>query len=213
MTLYKKDGTVYKLQAPNPIMNNQTLWDGFKTHNMEWQTEIDETKHENKLIPPDFGIKETFLSELDKAQIDVVVENKIDTMVENKIDVMVEEPFRQTVVHADLQREKENNEGNGIEKVFIHCLPAKIREKKDDLYGEVYKTIQYETPTSFEGVILNQTDLGIEIWTDANQITKGSIIYPKLGAKRWWKVHSKTEKAGGWTLIGVPSSFQPSFDL
>ena len=194
--LKKKDGSEYRLVAPNPIMNTQILWDEFKTHNMRWKTEKEEVKKAE--IPMPSFEPETFLSALDKAQIE-------------ETPVLEEEFSRKEIVHEDLQRKEEIEEDNEIEKVFIHCLPAKIREKKDSLYEESYKTIQYGAPISFEGVILKEADLAIEIWTDTNHVTVGSVIYPKLGSKRWWKIQERTQKIGGWSLLGVPSSYQPSF--
>jgi len=41
----------------------------------------------------------------------------------------------------------------------------------------------------------------------------GSILYPKTGYKRWWRVQDKTQKGGGWVLVAAPSDHQPSFDL
>ena len=195
--LKKKDGSEYKLLSPNPLMNTQILWlDEFKTHNMRWETEKDAIKKADKNVSSPVEVKETFLSALDKTQI----------------EEMLEEDFKKEVIHEDLQRKEEIIEENQIKKIFIHCLPAKIRIKKDDLYSESYKTVQYENPISFEGVLLQEADLAIEIWTDTNDISVSSIIYPKLGSKRWWKIQEKTQKMGGWVLTGVPSSYQPSFD-
>ena len=188
--LKNKDGTPYKLAHPNPVMTSQTLWDEFKIHNMKWTSEKDEIKQEIIEKPLSFTSKETFISALDEAK--------------------AEEPFQRDVVHEDLQRKEEIEEENGLEKVFIHLLPAIIREKKDSLYGETYKTIQYEKPTSFEGIVLEEADLEIKIWTEIS-VSLGSIIYPRLGSKRWWKIQTKDEIEGGWVLIGVPSSHQPSF--
>jgi hypothetical protein len=201
MTLYNKDGTVYKLAGPNPMMNDQKLWGDYQVHNMKWEDE--KSEDETALVPAhsDFEVRDGFLSALEKAKDDIrVVESP----------PAAEETERRPVVQPDLHRE-ELQATSEIEKTFIYCLPAKIRERRDSLYGDVYKTVQYGTPTSFEGVILEQSDLTIEVWTDA-EIGVGSILYPKAGTKRWWRVQEKVAQAGGWVITAMPSDYQPSFE-
>lgn len=184
------------------------MWDGFKVHNMQWEEEKAEDTNKVAPIVSDFDVRDTFLAALDKAKVDIkVVETKpeIPTPQVDRIE-------RKAIVKPDPQKEAETSD-SGIEKVFIHCLPAYLRERRDALYGDSYKTIQYGKPTSFEGVILQQSDLAIEVWTDTDQISIGSVLYPKMGYKRWWRVQEKTQKGGGWVLMAMPSDHQPSFDL
>lgn len=191
------------------MMKDQNLWDGFKVHNMQWAAEKAEDTNKVTPIASDFDVRETFLSALDKAKADVkVVEPKPETKPEMPAPTIERKP----IVQPDLQREEAAPQ-SGIEKVFIHCLPAYLRERRDALYGDSYKTIQYGRPTSFEGVILQQTDLAIEVWTDTDKISVGSVLYPKTNFKRWWRVQEKTQKGGGWVLVAMPSDHQPSFDL
>ena len=35
MTIYKKDGSIYKFSEPNKIMLQQDLWKNYKTYNMK----------------------------------------------------------------------------------------------------------------------------------------------------------------------------------
>lgn len=206
MTLRNKDGTIYKLVGPNPAMKDQNLWDEFKVHNMQWEDEKAEDTNKVNPIASDFDVRDTFLSALDKAKSDIKV-------VETKPEIPEPVIERKPLIQPDLQREEAEAAQEDIQKVFIHVLPAYLRERRDALYGDSYKTIQYGRPTSFEGVILQQTDLLIEVWTDTDKISAGSILYPKTGYKRWWRVQDKTQKGGGWVLVAVPSDHQPSFDL
>jgi hypothetical protein len=73
--------------------------------------------------------------------------------------------------------------------------------------------IRYGDPVSFEGVMLQQEDFFIKVWTDVENINIGSILYPKTNFKRWWRVQEKTIKGTGWILIAMPSDYQPSFKL
>jgi hypothetical protein len=43
-------------------------------------------------------------------------------------------------------------------------------------------------------------------------ISKESVIYPKTGEKRWWKIQEIEEKTGGWLMIALPSNYTPSFE-
>jgi hypothetical protein len=202
MTLYNKDGSVYKLAGPNPVMKEQKLWGDFVTHNMKWTPEVSENNTEINPIDSDFYVRDSFLDALNEAKEEIKV---VETKQEEK---PVE--FHKIVVKED--PENKPSLPDEIEKTFIYCLPAEIRERKDSLYGETYKTVQYGKATSFEAVILNQNDFVFEVWTDTNKIGQGSILYPKTGFKRWWKVQSKIEKAEGWLITATPSDFQPSFE-
>ena len=209
MALRNKDGTVYKLTSPNPVMKSQELWNEFQVHNMKWEGEKSEdTTLVNPLLS-DFDVQDSFLEALDKAKVTKPEIKVVETPVEQPQST--EKIERKPIVHADAKQEENNN--SEIEKVYIHVLPAFLRERKDTLYGDSYKTIQYGKPTSFEGIILKQEDLFIEVWTDSDKIAIGSILFPKTNFKRWWRVQEKNEKAGGWVLTAMPSDYQPSFDL
>lgn len=210
MTLKNKDGSIYKLAAPNPVMKSQETWDKFIVHNMNWQSEKKEDKRP-VYTPPETKPRDSFLSELEDSKPEVkpeikIVETKkenIPLVPETKVDIKETSPAQKTDEIND----------NSIEKTFIYVLPALIKRRVDDLYGDTYQTIQYGNPTSFEGVILKQEDFVIEIWTDVETITLGSILYPRANFKRWWRVQDKSPKVGGWILTGTPSDHQPSFDF
>lgn len=199
MALKNKDGSTYKLQKPNPTMKEQSLWanEKFILHNMKWTAEIAEDKTEVTPIQSDL----------------VVQDNFVDELKETKQEEKNEEPVfeRKVITAPDNQRIEEETKPE-IQKIFVHCLPAILRTKTDDLYGETYQTIQYEKPTSFEAVLLNENDLIYEIWTDTNTINLGSVLFPKTGNKRWWRVKNKDQKANGWIISCILSDYQPSFE-
>lgn len=215
MTLYNKDGSVYKLSGPNPAMEAQDVWDGFTLHNMSWDSEI---KEDSTVVIPkksDFDLKDNFVTELErtKPEIKIVVPKSDKTPLQKAPTPPAEEKIeRKTVVIEDAKR-KEQDQKPEIEKDFIHFLPATVKNKIDNLYGESYKTVQYGSPSSFEGVILVQEDFNLVVWTDVNKVTIGSVLYPKTMFKRWWRVNSSEPKEGGFLLTCVPSDYQPSFDV
>ena len=197
MALKNSDGTVYKLRGPNPILKDQKLWESFQTHNMHWQGDTLPDSSELQAIKTDFQVRNNFLDDLDQAaaeqeaqvtEIKVVetLQKSESKVTENRI---VEVPASENIVAKAID----------VSKIFIHCLPAVIKDKKD------------------EGVLLDQSDLTFKFWTQSdsftNQIQQGSIIFPKVNQRRWWRVQTKVEKTGGWIIICHPSDYQPHFDL
>lgn len=204
MTLYNKDGTVYKLNGPNPAMKNQEIWSKYTLHNMTWSAETapDHTQNETKNnIVVETSEKE-FIEEL-KSTIPNSYQNQES---QNLVEKEKEKELTTKQIFASNKKSSQE-----IEKTFIYCLPMFQKEKKDSLYGDEIKRSYYGSPTSFEAVILKTTDFTIELWTEIN-LLEGSILYPKNGDKRWWKVQKINEKLGGWIIVGVPSQEQPSFE-
>jgi len=189
MAIKNKDGSIYELRKPNPLMKHQELWKDFQLHNFNFKKETVEDTTEVQPHESDFKVKD-FVTELE----------------ESKPEPIVEKPV---VVLPDLQQEKEQEK-----KPIFHCLPAVIHRHRDVLYGETYSTVKYDTPFSFEAYVIEQSDLILQFWTSglvADKINEGSVIYPKIMEKRWWKVTAKTEKSGGWLYQAIPSEFQPKF--
>lgn len=123
MTLRNKDGTIYKLVGPNPAMKDQNLWDEFKVHNMQWEDEKAEDTNKVNPIASDFDVRDTFLSALDKAKSDIKV-------VETKPEIPEPVIERKPLIQPDLQREEAEAAQEDIQKVFIHVLPAYLRERR-----------------------------------------------------------------------------------
>jgi hypothetical protein len=223
MTLKNKDGSVYRLRSPNPLMKEQKIWE-FRVHNMKWNSEILPDTSELQSIKTDFQIRNSFIDELDQAaaissqKSNVkIVETPKNIVLEPKSEVnkVVLEP--KSEVNKVVEPTKPEIIDNFIPKIFIHCLPAFIDIKIDNVYGDHVQTLKYKSVFSFEGVILDQSDLIFKFWTQAdnltNQILQGSILYPKTTHKRWWKVQDRFEKTGGWVITSYPSDYQPHFDV
>jgi hypothetical protein len=190
MAIKNKDGTVFKISGPNPLMEEQTLWKGFTKHNFEWTEEIDK---ENKSKA--FEIKqnkEEVVFEEKKAE-----EKKI--VVEETKKIVIEEP------------KKEEKKISDHKTIKCFCLPAIVIEKKDDLYEETYQKIEYHDKFIFETVIIEKQDIYIKFWT-MEKITKNSIIYPKNKDKRWWKVSEESEAPMGFIYMAIISDYTPSFE-
>lgn len=220
MTLKNKDGSVYRLKGPNPLMKEQKIWEEFRVHNMKWGSEILPDSSELNAIKTDFQVRNSFIDELDQAAAATPKEPDIkvvETPTISEPKVILEPKSEITVVENKIvEPPRPENIDNSIPKIFIHCLPAFLENKIDNVYGDNVQTLKYKSPFSFEGVILDQSDLTFKFWTQAdkltNQILQGSIIYPKTTQKRWWRVQERVEKTGGWIITSHPSDFQPHFE-
>lgn len=205
MALYNKDGSVYKLDGPNPIMKTQEFWDEFLTHNMQWNPEVHADSGSKLVIRPpkrdQTTQSESFISELESSKYEYKTELEAQTDPEPE----------KHVEDKKLDIERAYDESSSITKTFVHCLPAFTMEKKDSLYGDVSVRTHYKNRTSFEAVILKQSDIMIEMWSEVS-FQEGSILYPKNGDKRWWKVQSSYPKLGGYVIQGIPSQDQPYFE-
>jgi hypothetical protein len=189
MAIKNKDGTVYRIEGPNPFMNNQELWSDCVKHNLEWKDEIVFDFLKQKLNLPVQDSAENFLEE---------IEQKPQEKPKQEPAPVFEKPP---------VPKKEKREFDTIESF---CLPVDIIESRDDLYGEVKQKVIYGEVCTIEIVVLEQTDLTFRFWT-THKINKGSIIYPKNKDKRWWKVSEYTDAPKGFMYLALPSPFTPSF--
>lgn len=181
MSIKNRDGTIYKLRGPNPFMREQIAWDEFSLHNMNFP-----------------GI--TVLDDQPKIpEIQLETKDFTTELTETKEPVLEKIP------------EPIPTNTKGLQKIDVHCLPAAIRERSDSLYGEKYQTIQYGNPFVFEAVIFKEEDFFIQMWTNAQSVGRGSVLYPRKGTQRWWKVTEREEKNDGWILTAVVSEYTPSF--
>jgi hypothetical protein len=217
MAISNKDGSVYVIKSPNPLVKEQEKWDSSKLvfHNFTWE-EIRSNaaprmkRQEARTIPdPPSPIPEPLPAPKPEAY-------------EREDDKANEVPNKQ-------QEEKTFDLPHIKYKVISHCLPAIVQKKKDSLYGESWERLSYGRKMVFPMIVVESNDFSFDFWTsDPNgQITERSIIYPfsyevyneETGSYdrvpydeyRWWKVSSKERKEGGWLFKSVPSETQPDF--
>ena len=189
MTIFNSDGTQYKLEGPNPLMKEQNYFDGFSLHNFDWKSEI---KKENTIVVPvksDFNIKE--------------IEKPLPVCE----DVTQPEPSK----IVEKIKSKELSINSNVTR--IHCLPATVEKKVDDLYGETRLINGWGSPFLFEAIIVEQNDFMITFWTNIGIIEFGSIIYPVSRDKRWWKISNKKEEKEGYLYNALTSDINPDFTL
>jgi hypothetical protein len=211
MAIKDKDGNVYKLRGPNPLVKNKSDWDNSKIKLINFdhlkeeivkdiekklnnvkknQIEKENKKEESKVIKPDDFVK------------DIADNEDKNEEKNNKIEI--------------IEEKKENNEIDqiiGEKGVEFFCAPV-IGFKKivDELYGSSYKKPKYGTPFLFKLIIIDASDLQIQIWSPV-ELEKDSIIYKKnkQGGERWWKIMEIEEKTKGWLCVANTSDINPDF--
>jgi hypothetical protein len=100
----------------------------------------------------------------------------------------------------------------GEDRVQIWCLPAHTKEFTDSLYNEKYVKVRYGKKFIFSGILIEMADLSMILWTDTRAVTEGSVVYPRVKDKRWWRVQEvKADDKEGYLLRCVVTNYQPDF--
>jgi len=229
MAIKDKEGKIYKLRGPNPLMKNQTDWDKAKLHliNMGWDEEIvEDARNPIKKFETDYNVikiedelglvsnevanatavvpAKDFISEVQETQVPVLTEPK-------PVIPVMPEVSREEVptlnVDAKLARMLRDR---GAE---YFCAPA-IGQKVhvDSLYGTTYETTQYGDKYLFDAVMVDQSDLELQFWC-VRPVTPKSIVYRKVqdGGERWWRIKDVEPKTGGYLVIAGVSDTNPDF--
>ena len=210
MVIKNKDGSIYRLKEPNPLVVDQE-WDLLESdlifHNFDWASE---TLADDSTTRPSSNphVWDEGFEKVKKPEQPVEPVESVEQPVES-----VEQPAEPE--HPVEQPAKQQSNLKNV--VVMHCLPAVIRDREDELYGEVYKSIQYGEKFTFEGVVVERNDLYMRFWTNI-QLSDGSVIYPskyrdgvKFGEHRWWRVNQIMEKSGGYLTQVVISDYHPDF--
>lgn len=221
MAIFTKDGKMYIVEGPNPLVEKQVSWNPSKLvfHNFSWE-DITRTASKSERRRPSPPPPKPVQEEAEPQETDSAVAVAV-----------AEEPPRQ-------EKQEETLATGGDRqfdlpyikyKVLCHCLPAKIEQRSDSFYGESWGRIKYGKKFVFPCVMISSGDLALEFWTsDPNQqISEKSIVYPfsyevhnqnsdsydrvPYDDYRWWRVSSKEPKEGGWLFRANPSDFQPDF--
>jgi hypothetical protein len=225
MAIKDKDGKVYKLRGPNPLVKEMATWDqtAIKLINIGEQVEVEiihdtgspvqfmkdnvinikkeldlfEGPEKSKIIAPQEFIKNIVRTEPEiVAPIEIVIEKPV---VENKpVTLDVDEKI------AKIFKDR------GVE---YFCAPVIGHDTfRDDFYGSSYNTPKFGKQIMFDAVIVDQSDLQLQFWC-IKDISKDSIVYRKLnqGGERWWRVQHTEPKTGGYLCVCGVSDINPDF--
>lgn len=186
MAIKDKEGNVYKLTSPNPVVSNQNLWDHKKItlHNMFFPLTVlpDLTKpvsldDEDLYEPPSLPTED-----------DLVVEPKPTPQRSQRLAKLIDD-----------------------RKINLLCLPVKKRSYEDALYGAKYSRTQYGQKTSITGIVISNEDLFFAFWTEQS-LEEKSVVYPtQTEMKRWWQVDKCENQSGGFLVSCSPSTISPDF--
>jgi hypothetical protein len=222
MAIFTKDGKMYMVEGPNPLVKKQVSWDPSKLvfHNFRWD-EIRNGTGATQEPTEEIGDSSEFF-ERETKEFSAPAEQS-------------QEPKSQHNTPAK-QKKAESPEGDREfdlpyikYKVLCHCLPAKMEHRADSFYGESWGRIKYGKKFVFPCVVISSTDLSFEFWTSdpRGQVAEKSVIYPfsyevhnkatnsydkvPYDDYRWWRVETKEAKEGGWLFRANPSDIQPDF--
>lgn len=220
MAIKDKDGNVYKLRGPNPLCKDRSDWDKTKIKLInlkDIKTEIIEDENS--------PLKKAKQNIVDISERLGLFEGSDESKVISPQDfieeaaVMVEEPpkeesFAQTTspsvtinVNEDVARILQER---GVE---YHCVPViGYKNIVDELYGSSYSTPKYGTQFLFDAIIIDQSDLQLQLWC-VKEMSKDSVIHRKhqQGGERWWRITDIEAKTGGFLCLASVSDVNPDF--
>lgn len=212
MVIKNKNGTPFTLRGPNPIMKEQSLWDDFLLHNMNFPEDV--IINNNKEISRNkskLNLGKTITETKDDSNRTVI---KLDSTPQIQ-EVKKEELVTQSPILADQHVERPNVVNEKLlqyKRTVIHCMPADADVKIDDLYGERSVKIKYGNKFNFEAILIQEDDFNLRFWTHLDKVTAYSILYPKNKDKRWWKVLETKKAPEGFFISCMPSDHHPNFD-
>ncbi len=193
MAVYKKDGSVYKLNGPNNLMISQEKWGSFVGHNLK---NLANFKMESNIPHVVIG---------KKPEPEIIEEPEEEEIVAP----IVEPP--PVVVKEEKPVQQTKNEFEGFDKTVMHCALAKREEKKDNLYDEMVVRVKYVDSFTFEAIVLSTNDFTLIFWTKLDKLTIGSVLYPQNDSKRWWEIKEIESVPGGYKVVCVITKNTPAF--
>lgn len=224
MAIKDRDGNVYKLRGPNPLVKDMSDWNKDAVKLINHYGSKEEVVQDSR--NPIKAAKENIVDISNELQlyqgpekskpvpaaqfIEEIAEPVTETTnTVESIPVQTTSEPDSVTIHVDEKIGKILKE-RGTE---FYCAPV-IGQKvwKDELYGTSYTTNKYGTKFIFDGIIIGQSDLEIQFWC-MRDLCKDSIILRKnqQGGERWWRVSQTESKSGGLLCKAIISDLNPDF--
>jgi len=212
MPIKNKDGTVYKLRGPNPLMTQQVEWDAanVRMFNIGHKSEV--------VIDERSPVKEAQENVVNISEELNLVPNKESKIVPAKQFIQEIQEIQETQVEPEekpvvLSVNPKTARSLKERKEVYFCAPCvgyKIHD--DDFYGQSYKTVQFGDQFMFDAITIDQSDFQLQIWC-IRELTKDSIIYRKdpEGGERWWRISKSEPKSDGHLVLADISDLNPDF--
>jgi hypothetical protein len=207
MAIRDKDGQVYQLHGPNPLMNTQDHWDQKSTFVINFRPDNVVTQNDDytweKELQKEFNIRD-LAQELgldQPGEIKGVLINPREFV--NELADQTEEP---EVIQVTQETAKVIEKNQAI----FHCVPVIETTMVDKLYGTPRKRRSYGERFSFDGVLMGHDDLQIVFWA-IKEVPLQSVVYQQ-GEARWWRITERNAQDKGFVYSGVVSEVNPSFN-
>lgn len=219
MAIKDKDGKVYKLRGPNPLMGDQKAWDNkhVKFVNFGWEEHtMEDENNPIKKFDSDYKVRDigtvlnltpNIVEEPEQKEPEVAVEPE---KVVEEIKEPVPEPAPVPPPAPLPSMDKSVAAALEKHKTVFHCAPAIQVTIKDDLYGDSYQRTSYGNKMTFEGIVTKQSDFTLEFWA-TKEVTVNSVVYPQDTSKRWWRIKAVHPKSGGYLMTAMISDVNPDF--
>lgn len=213
MAIKDKDGKIFTLRGPNPLMKTQQEWDRSRI------IMFNLGGHREEMIIAD--VKNP-VKEFKKHIVDIGEELKLEKPRAKSIDAkkfiqQIQEPVEEAVLklpeQAVLNVEPKMARILKERGVAYYCAPAIAKKTHiDDFYGHTYETTQYGDKYLFDAVIIDESDLELQFWC-VRAVSVDSVIYKKVtgGGERWWRIKEIESKTGGWLVKAITSDSNPDF--
>lgn len=219
MAIRNKDGSIYKLRGPNPLLVEQADWDKSQVHliNMDWKSEVVEDK-KNPIKEMREGVidigEELNLEENPKPEV------KTKAVPAKKFIEDVNAPAKKTLQSRPIKADEVIIEVSPKlarilkeRSVEYYCAPAVgVKTHNDDLYDSTYKTTIYGEKFIFDAVIIAASDFRLQFWC-VKHVNKDSIVYrkDKEGGERWWRISNVEARSDGFLVVADISDLNPDF--
>jgi hypothetical protein len=222
MVIKNKDGSIYKVRGPNPIMVAQDLWNDFELHNMEFPDDFISQNAGKKAAKPKINLGQTFTPQENEPKSVVNIssvpvkkepEKKEEISIFQKENTPIIEPPPKEIEKSEpIEKPTSVNEKLlKYPKTVLCCLPTDVKEKRDALYGEVSTKITYGKKFTFEAILIEESDMHLLFWTHLDKIKRFAIFYPKNQEKRWWQADAIKQAPEGFIVKCIPSMHHPNF--
>lgn len=224
MTIKNKDGSVYKVRGPNPIMKEQDIWSDFTLHNMSFdqetlQNSVNAIKKNKKI---DLGSVTTVKSDKITAPLPTPPPPPQKALQEDEVKITVNDRFElpnfdvpdPTPAPKDedvLKPAAINEKLKNYPKDIMYCMLAEVKERVDALYQDKQIKISYVKKFLFENIIISENDMNLVFWSHLDFLTKSSVVYPRNNSRRWWKIDKIKQAPDGMFFSCVPTEVTPNF--
>lgn len=202
MSIRKKDGTIYKLTSPNPVMESQFPWDRSKIVLLNMRCDSEEAiEDKNSLISQlkekTFDIGDVLPQRDQNISAKQFVEEIKSSQREITPEPIPEPPPEPTPKSTKLELIPDK-----IRRAIIkfHCVPARTEDN----------SVVYAAKFIFEGIMLSRDDLFVRFWANT-KLNENSIVYPQIVEKRWWKIKGIENSKTGYLYYAVISDLNPDF--